>query len=291
MTEADARRLTVCLSFDVDAMSGWINKTDNAAMISRGEFGAFAIPRILSLLDRHGAKATFFVPGHTALAYPETVRSIAKADHEIGHHGWVHENPATFDRDGENKILQRGIDALAEVAGVRPIGYRAPSGQFSPDTVDLLIKAGFRYESTLAATDFWPYYVRNGDVVSKTEPFVFGEPSELIEIPIAWALDDFPLFELTPGSASPQHTPSEVREIWQTEFDYAYANAPGGVMTIIMHPQVIGRGSRLNMLDGLLEHMASHPGVVFESMETVETRWRSENPLDAYLQNGGPLPR
>src|SRR5690348_1629019 len=119
--------LSVCLSFDFDAMSVWIPHPENPATISRGEFGPVAIPRILALLERRGARATFFIPGHTALAYPWLVRGIKDAGHEIGHHGWVHENPATLSLHEEREVFQRGLDALARVAGVVPRGYRSPA--------------------------------------------------------------------------------------------------------------------------------------------------------------------
>lgn len=293
MTAPD-RRLTVCLSFDFDAMSVWIAETDNPATISRGEFGAVAIPRILALLERHRAEASFFVPGHTALAYPGLVRDIHAAGHEIGHHGWVHENPAKLKPDEEREAFARGLEALSEVAGVAPVGFRSPAGEFSPSTIEILLENGLLYDSTLSGSDFEPYYVRRGDVISKTEAYVFGEPCELVEMPIAWVLDDFPLFEFEPGFALSQHPPSHVREIWESEFDWAYENAPGGVVTIIMHPQVIGRGSRLVMLEQLIEHMAARDGVSFEALRSYEARWREQNPLAEFRARDSihaPLPR
>ncbi len=285
MTQPDPR-LSVCLTFDFDATSVWIASTDNLAMISRGEFGAVAIPRILALLERQRAQATFFVPGHTAIAYPDCVRAIVAAGHEIGHHGWVHEDPAKLDRDAERATFRRGLDALEQVAGIRPVGFRSPAGDYSANTIDILLEHGLRYDATFSGSDFSPYYVRRGDRISKTEPYGFGEPCELVEMPLSWALDDFPLFEFEPGWSLSQHPPSHVREIWQSEFDWAYANAPGGVMTIIMHPQVIGRGSRLAMLEGLIEHAAAHEGVAFETLATCEARWRAANPLEEYKARG-----
>src|SRR4051812_9096304 len=122
------RNVRVALTFDYDAMSNWIGLGGGTSpgMISRGEFGPIALERILPLLDRHGIQSTFFIPGHTALAYPESVKAIHAAGHEIGHHGWVHENPASLTPDRERQVLQLGLDALHSVAGVRPVGYRSP---------------------------------------------------------------------------------------------------------------------------------------------------------------------
>jgi peptidoglycan/xylan/chitin deacetylase (PgdA/CDA1 family) len=279
-------RLSVCLTFDFDAMSAWIgfNKSNNPTTISRGEFGAIAVPRILAMLERNDVQATFFVPGHTALAYPGVVRQIADAGHEIGHHGWVHENPAEFDLKGEKEIFEKGLEALDQVAGVRPLGYRSPGCDFSPNTIDVLLEYGIVYDSSHLATDFSAYYLRQGDRWSRTEPYVFGTPTELVAIPFSWALDDFPHFELNPGFATEQKAPSAVREIWQGEFDYAYDECGGGVYDLCMHPQVTGRGSRLRMLEELIQYMKSKEGVAFERVIDYVERWKQLNPLESWTQ-------
>jgi peptidoglycan-N-acetylglucosamine deacetylase len=276
-------QLSVCLTFDFDAMSVWIAETDNPAEISRGEFGPYAVPRILSLLEKYALRATFFVPGHTALAYPRSLRSIRDAGHEIGHHGWVHENPVPLGREGEREVFERGLQALESVAGVRPVGYRSPSSVFTRNTVELLVEYGMLYESSCCGSDFTPYYLRQGDRWSKTDRYEFGVPVDLVEMPFSWALDDFPLMEFSAGWSTAQNPPSAVYEVWQGEFDYAHANAPGGVFVLTMHPQVIGRGSRLTMLDQLIRHMQEQPGVVFETMQAYAARWRDEHPLREWI--------
>lgn len=122
-------RLSCCITFDFDAMSSWIGtvKSQNPSMVSRGQFGAVAVPRLLDMLDNVGIKATFAVPGHTAYAYPKIVERIHARGHEIAHHGWVHENPAAFDEAGERRVLEKGLEALERVAGVKPRG-RTESG-------------------------------------------------------------------------------------------------------------------------------------------------------------------
>ena len=277
-----SRRLSVSLSFDFDATSLWIQSTANPAAISRGEFCAVAVPRILSLLARHEVRATFFIPGHTALAYPEVVRKIAEADHEIGHHGWVHENPADFDEAGERRVLDLGFRALEQAADVRPIGYRSPSADLSARTIGLLAEYGLLYDSSCAASDFTPYYQRVGDRFGKDEPFRFGESIDLVEMPFSWLLDDYPHLEFEPGWSTEQSSPNTVRDIWQAEFDFAYDEVPGGTFGLCMHPQVIGRGSRLRMLERLIEHM-QRPGVVFEPLSEGARRWRQENPREEWV--------
>jgi peptidoglycan/xylan/chitin deacetylase (PgdA/CDA1 family) len=285
MTEGQDRRLSCCLTFDFDAMSAWIGsfQSENPSMISRGEFGAVVgLPRILDLLTKHGIRATFCVPGHTAHAYPGLVRRIYDEGHELVHHGWVHENPANFDREGERKNLELGLEVLERSAGVRPKGYRSPAWDFSRNTVDLLIEYGFEYDSSCMGNDFYPYYLRKGDEWSTTEPYSFGEPCELIEVPVTWGLDDFPVSEYVPGQNTGLMSPSAVEEIWRGDFEYAHAYCPGGVYDLTMHPQVIGRGHRMLMLERLIDRFSSYDGVVFESLGDYVGRWRAENPLDRW---------
>ncbi len=285
MTDKQNRRLSCCLTFDFDAMSAWIGtfQSENPSMISRGEFGAVVgVPRLLGLLERRDVRATFCVPGHTAHAYPDLVRRIHEEGHEIVHHGWVHENPANFDRAGERKNLELGLEALDKAAGIRPKGYRSPAWDLSQNTVDLLIEYGFEYDSSCMGNDFYPYYLRKGDEWSTTEPYVFGEPCELVEVPVTWGLDDFPASEYIPGQNTGLMPPSALEETWRGDFEYAHDNCPGGVYDLTMHPQVIGRGHRMLMLERLVEHFSSYSDVVFESLGNYVGRWKNENPLDRW---------
>jgi peptidoglycan-N-acetylglucosamine deacetylase len=276
--------LSVCLTFDFDAMSSWIGtfKTRSLPAISRGEFGAHAVPRILEVLRRYDVQATFFVPGHTALAFPDAVRAIAHDGHEIGHHGWVHENPRELDVAAERTVLEKGFAALDRVAGCVPRGYRSPACDFSESTPHLLIEHDFLYDSSCSASDFEPYYLRAGDRFSLTDPYIFGELTHLVEMPFFWTLDDFPHFEFVGGFSTAQSTPDHVRDLWQGEFDYARANAPGGCYVLCMHPQAIGRGHRLTMLADFIGYMKEQDGVVFEPMLAYATRWKAANPVDEW---------
>jgi peptidoglycan-N-acetylglucosamine deacetylase len=269
---------TVCLTFDFDAISIWIgpHASTSPSMISRGEFGAVGVERILRLLGDHGIPATFFVTGHTAETYPEHTRAIAAAGHEIGHHGYLHENPGDLPIGEERRVLERGLRALHDVAGIRPTGYRSPSWDNSPNTIALLVDAGFRYESSLMASDFTPYWCRTGDIIQQDGPYLFGEPVDLVEMPVSWILDDFPHFEylrlsnrVYPGLSAP----SKVEEIWLGEFEYMRRHVPGGVYTLTMHPQVIGRGHRMLMLERLIEHF-KEAGARFSTLRDSADKFR-----------------
>jgi len=264
-------RATVCLSFDFDAISLWIGPmgATSPSMISRGEFGAVGVERILRLLAREGIRATFFVTGHTAETYPDHLRAIVAAGHEVGHHGYLHENPVGLTLDDERRVLLRGLEALDRVAGVRPAGYRSPAWDNSPHTIGLLLEHGFRYESSLMGDDYTPYWRRVGDRIVTDGPYHFGEPSDLVELPVSWVLDDFPHFEyfragtrFNPGLSAA----SKVEEIWRDEFAYMHRELDGGVFTLTMHPQVIGRGHRMLMLERVIADMKAHDGVVFTTM-------------------------
>lgn len=279
---ASIGRLSCCLTFDFDGMSLWLGsfKSNNPSMISRGEFGAIAIPRILALLKQHNIRATFCVPGHTIYAYPDLLRMIHDEGHELAHHGWVHENPATFDLAGERQNLERGLEALQQIVDVQPKGYRSPAWDFSPNTIELLLEYGFVYDSSCMGNDFYPYYLRRGDQWSTTEPYIYGEVTNLVEIPVTWGLDDFPPFEYVWGQNTGLSAPSAVEEMWRGDFDYAYAHCEGGIYNLTMHPQVIGRGHRMLMLERLINHFKSHDGIVFESLGDYVERWRADNPVE-----------
>lgn len=274
-------RLSCCITFDFDAMSSWIGsmKSNNPSMISRGQFGAVAVPRILELLAHFGVRATFAVPGHTAYAYPRLVERIHAAGHEIAHHGWVHENPAAFDEAGERHVLEQGLTALERVIGVRPRGYRSPAWDLSPRSVDLLREYGFEYESSCMGHDFYPYYLRSGDRWSLDTAYHFGPTVDLVEMPVTWLLDDFPPAEFVLGFNSGLQAPSLLEESWRADFDFAYQRCSGGVYILTMHPQTVARGRYFLMLERLLQYFATHDGVQFETMGDYAARWRAANPL------------
>jgi peptidoglycan-N-acetylglucosamine deacetylase len=276
----EAPDVAVALTFDFDAYSNWITSLGltTPGPLSRGEFGAVGVQRVLALLAEFQARATFFTPGHTALAFPRLVQAIVEAGHEVAHHGWVHERAAGQERAEERRLLERGIQALESTCGVRPLGYRSPGWDISPNTIELLLELGFEYESNQMANDFEPYWCRTGDVVSKTEPLQFGRPVPLVEMPVAWHLDDFPYFELVnvPGvlTLGGPRPASGLLEIWTEEFDYLYEELGHGLMVLTMHPQVIGRGHRLRMLRRFLQHVCERPGTRFTTCLDYVRAWR-----------------
>ena len=144
-----------------------------------------------------------------------------------------------------------------------------------------MIEYDLDYSSTFMANDFYPYYLRSGDEFPKNEPFVFGDLVDVVELPPSWGLDDFPPLEYVWGMNQGPNTPSQVRELWQGEFDYMVENCPGGMYVLTCHPQFIGRGSRLKMMDELIEHMKGD-GRVFSTLGDLAAKFRAENPMDEW---------
>lgn len=237
------------------------------------------------MLRKHNVPGSFCIPGHTALAYPGLVKRIHDEGREIAHHGWVHENPTDFDEAGEREVHEHGLKALKRVAGVTPRGYRSPSWDFSENALKILLDYGFLYDSSLMGSDFLPYFPRVGDQFNDNSPYVFGTNVDLVELPVTWFLDDYPHFEFSSDTQG-LSAPSKTEEIWRDEFDYGWKNVPGGLFNLTMHPQVIGRGHRMMMLERLIEYYKSKPGVTFTPLGDYAAKWRDANPLAMWRRSG-----
>jgi len=226
--------------------------------MAQGEYGARAgLPRILSLLDRYNIPATFFIPAISAKLHPQGVKDIvSKKRHEIGVHGWIHERNSLLAEADERELMRRSIDALTEMTGKKPVGIRTPSWDLSPWTMKLVREFGLFYDSSLMADDR-PY-----------EVIIEGAATGVVELPVEWIADDFPYFGMDRQTTlRPYTTPDEVLTIWRAEFDKAYEE--GTMFILTMHPHVIGHRSRVSMLERLIQHMRTLPGVWFATHEEI----------------------
>jgi peptidoglycan/xylan/chitin deacetylase (PgdA/CDA1 family) len=263
-------RHIVCLTFDFDTQCGFISRgLTSPNPLSRGEFGALGSQRILSFLKARNIPATWFIPGFTIESWPRECEAVVAGGHEVAHHSWAHIPPATQSREDEEADLVRANAAIERLTGKKARGYRSASWDLSENTIDLLLKHGFRYESSLMGADYLPYRARRGDVAKLGEPFHFGEETSLIEMPISWSLDDFPHFEFLrmPSSLMPGlQSARTVMQNWLDEFTYMTRTVDWGVLTYTMHPFVIGRGHRMLALEEMVDTMIRE-GAVFMTME------------------------
>jgi peptidoglycan/xylan/chitin deacetylase (PgdA/CDA1 family) len=224
--------------------------------------------RILSLLAAHSIPSTWFVPGFTIETYPEACEAVLKGGHEIGHHSWAHIAPASQTLEEEEADMVRASEAIVRLTGTRAVGYRSPAWDLSDNTLNLLLKYGFEYDSSMMGGDYVPYPVRQGDQVKLGEPVRFGPATSLIEMPISWHLDDHPHFEywrvantVNPGLQSAR----VVMESWLDEFRYFKKTTDFGILTYTMHPYVLGRGNRMLAFEGLVESLIKE-GAEFMTM-------------------------
>ena len=263
-------RHIVCLSFDFDAMSGFISRgMTTPTPISRGEFGAVGAQRILDLLKSRGISTSWFIPGVTIGTYPAICERVAAAGHEVGHHGWTHVPPAELSRQQERDGLVRANEAIESLCGRKARGYRSPSWDLSPHTVELLLAEGFVYDSSMMGHDYLPYRARSGDVITLEEAVVFAGETPLIEMPVSWSLDDYPHFEYVrhpSGTLPGLKAGSAVLENWVADYRYMAREYEWGVATYTFHPLVTGRGHRMLVLEQLIDTLARE-GAEFMTME------------------------
>lgn len=280
-----AKEIFVAFGVDVDAVAGWLGSyggEDSPCDISRGLFaGEVGAPRLLKLFDKYGLKTTWFIPGHSIETFPEQMQMVARAGHEIGLHGYSHENPTALTREQEEAILRKCIELIEKLWGRKPVGYVAPWWEFSKNTVVLLLKYGIKYDHSLMHNDFHPYYVRVGDSWTKIDyskpaetwmkPLVRGDETDLIEIPANWYLDDLPpmMFIKKAPNSHGFVNPRDIEQLWRDQFDYVYREYDYAVFTMTIHPDVSGRPQVLLMLERLIEYISRHPGVRWATFEEI----------------------
>ncbi len=271
-------RHVVCLTFDHDHMSGFIARgLTTPTAISRGEYDMVVIPRLVALLDKYGIKGTFFTPGHTIDSTPECVMPYVEAGHELAHHGWTHRLPVTMERAEEEEEIVRGNESIRRISGRNARGYRSPAWDLSPNSIELLLKHGIKYDSSLMGHDYDCYFARQGDVVELKKPMVRGRETALVEMPISWSLDDFPHFEYmrNPNGSIQAGLMNATNVLENFVDDYTYmtrVQPDFGILTYTFHPHVIGRGHRMMMLERLIQKLMED-GAEFMTMEQAMDVW------------------
>jgi len=259
----DGARCAVAFTFDVDAESAVLavrpDFADRMSTMSQQSYGPeVGVPRLLTVLDECEIRSTFFVPGYTARRYPEATKAIVPNGHEIAHHGYLHEPLTGKSQAEEAALLDQGLAALADVAGVTPVGYRAPFWEATWHTPSLLAERGFLYDSSLMNSDH-PY-----------ELGVAGGGS-IVELPITWSLDDWGQYCYVPEFSGNGMiaNPDAICARWQQDFEAM--SEVGGLWILTNHPFLTGRPGRVRALRGLVEHVARQPGVWTATLEEVAT--------------------
>ena len=290
-----AKEILCAFGVDLDAVAGWLGSyggKDSPDDISRGLFaGEVGTPRLLELFRRHDLQTTWFVPGHSIETFPEQMDAIVAAGHEVGVHGYSHENPIAMSREQETEVLDKCIALIEGVTGRRPTGYVAPWWEFSRVTNELLLERGIKYDHSLMHRDFEPYYVRVGDSWTPIDyaapsahdwmkPLVRGDETNLVEIPANWYLDDLPpmmFIKASPNShgfVNPRH----LEEMWRDQFDWVYREQEYGVVTFTIHPDVSGRPQVLLMLERSIAHINGHEGVRWATFDEIADDFLERNP-------------
>jgi peptidoglycan/xylan/chitin deacetylase (PgdA/CDA1 family) len=279
---------------DVDAVAGWLGSyggEDSPDDISRGLFsGEVGSLRLLKLFERWGIKTTWFIPGHSIETFPEQMKQVPQSGHEVGIHGYSHENPIAMTPEQEEIVLDTCIELVSKLQGKPPTGYVAPWWEFSPVSNELLLKKGIKYDHSLMHHDFQPYYVRVGDTWTKIDygkkpqdwmkPLRRGHETDLIEIPASWHLDDLPpmMFIKKAPNSHGFVNPLDIEQMWRDQFDWVYREYDYAVFPITIHPDVSGRPHVLMMLERLYTHMIRHPGVRFCTMNEMADDFARRSP-------------
>lgn len=254
-------RCAVAFSFDCDHEAYELGAGGAAVgRLAWGEFGRrVGVPRILEILRRHEVRASFFMPAVCALIDPQETRRIAGDGHEVGIHGWMHENNSLLDAQEERELTLRARDLLADQLGAPPVGFRSANWDLSPNTIAIVAELGLEYDSSLMADE------------DCYELLLDGEPTGVVEVPVEWLRDDavYLMFNRQPATR-PWATPEDVFNIFKRELDAAWQQH--GLFQLVMHPFVIGYRSRIWILERLIEHARAKGDVWFGTHAEV-ARW------------------
>jgi peptidoglycan/xylan/chitin deacetylase (PgdA/CDA1 family) len=292
---ANGKQILCGFGIDVDAVAGWLGSyggQDSPFDISRGLFsGEVGTPRLLKLYDRYRIKTSWFIPGHSIETFPEQMRDVAQAGHEIGAHGYSHENPIAMSPRQEEDVLACSVELVEKLSGKRPRGYVAPWWEMSPVTAQLLLKHGFRYDHSQGHHDFQPYYARVGESWTKVDyrkpaaqwmkPLSRGLAVDLVEISANWYLDDLPpmMFIKAAPNSHGFVSPRDIEQLWRDQFDWVYREYDWAVFPLTIHPDVSGRPQVLLMLERMIEYINGHENVRWCTMEEMAEEFRKRVPF------------
>lgn len=293
------KEIKVTFGADIDAVAGWLGSyggADSPSDIQRGMWaGEVGVPRLLNMFKKYDITMSWFIPGHSAQTFPHMVERIVAAGHEVGGHGYSHENAIQMSEQQERDVIFNATEILEKMTGTRPTGYLSPWWEMSDRTAALLLEAGYEYDKSQGLHDFLPFYARVGDIWTPIDysqpaqswmtPLQRGKEIDLVELGANWYMDDLPPMMFIKGSPNSHGfvNPRDVEDWWRDQFDFVYRQYDYAVFPFTIHPDVAGRPQVVLMMERLIEYMASHSGVTFETNLAIARDFRqrfpfSENP-------------
>lgn len=260
-------RLPVMLTFEHQSGEGaplFPGDRPNYMVGGAMQYGARrGVWNILELLDKHSIKATFFVLGTTAETYPETVKAIAKAGHEIAGMGYGFESIRTASEERERSIIRRASQVLQDIAAARIQGWRCPDYRISPQTIEVLAEEGMLWDSTFLNDDL---------------PYLFQCRSRtIVEIPFTTSTADKTYI----GYPYPQRGgPDGLASVWNNEFEVLYRESEKfpRLLTLSLQTWATGRPAALRVLSQFLERLVGHEEFRFTRCSEIAT-WRLSSPV------------
>ena len=259
------------------------------------------VPRLLEFFRRYGIKTTWHITGHSMESFPKASEMIAKDGHEIGIHGYSHENPLAMSPQQERDVLDKSIELCRNLTGKNPKGYATPWAEFTSITVDLLLERGISHEFSMMEEDCFPYYLRTGDSWTKIDyaknaedwmkPWVAGTEVDIVEIPLSWHLDDAPptMFVKTAPNSHGWVTGQEIGQIWIDYFDWIYRNHDYAIYPLALHPDAAAKPHIMLALERLVDHILRHRGARMVTHEEMAADYRERVPFGSNKTVGGDV--
>jgi len=273
---------TICMTVDYDAVSTWIAAGQTGLRtLSRGEFAELATPLLLGIFKRYGIMTSWYIPGTTALQYRDSVAAVGGAGHEIANHTLRHEDIGALPVEQMRHSLQRTNEILEEITGQRAVGARLSGADLGDGIIlKVMTEMGFQYDSSLLG-GYRATWAPSPHAIDAEGLIRRDAPLDLVELPFHWILTDFSQFEFHYGP--PQYrallpNARQVEEVWKDEIDDLISRDPAGFLMFALHPQVIGRGSRLAMLERVIEH-ALAKNCRFATARAIAEEFRAAHPV------------
>jgi len=289
------KEIFCAFGIDIDSVAGWIGSyggADSPSDIQRGIFASeVGVPRLLRLFKKHNLRTSFFIPGHSIETFPHQCQQIVDEGHEIGAHGYTHENPIAMTPTQEEAVLARSVEIIEQLSGRRPRGYVAPWWEMPSSTAALLQQYGFLYDHSQGYRDFQPFYARVGDKWTTIDyakraeewmkPLEHGQEIDLVEIGANWYVDDLPPMMFIKKSPNSHGfvNPRDIEEMWRDQFDWVYREMDYAVFALTIHPDVSGRPQVLLMLERLIAYLNDHEGVRWATFEEITEDFRRRYPF------------